>query len=226
MPFDPMSAGLAGGSIISGAVGNIFGNKSANSGLDEAMKLLKEYYGMSIDEIMAAHKYSKKMYGQIEGLYSPYKKYGDEILKKYMSTLEMPPEGSPLYQWRLKQGREDIDRSAASGGLYNSSFRDRSRQDLSSRLTGEETDKLYQRLQSALQLVGQYGTQGMVGAKEGVMGSRWKKSGYLADTYKELGGALAGMTAQQGANTGGLYSSLGAMPGQGVGMYDILNKGR
>lgn len=223
--FDPISAGMIGGGLLSSAAGNIFGAGEANEGLSEAMELLEKYYGMSMDEIMASHKFGKKRYAEIEGLYSPYKRAGDEVLKKFMSTLTMPPEGSPLYQWRLKQGREDIDRSTASGGLFNSSYRDRARSDLSSRLTGEETDKLYQRLQAALQLVSQYGTQGMVGAKEGLINNRWKKGGYMADTYKELGSALSGLQAQQGANTGGLYSSLGNLPIQGIGLYETLNRG-
>jgi hypothetical protein len=221
-----LAGGLAGGSMLAGAAGNFFGNKAANDGLEEAMKLLEDYYGMSIDEITGAHRYGKKKFGEIERLYEPYRRRGDEILKKFMSTLEMPAEGSPLYQWRKKQGKEAIDTSLSSSGLFNSSYRTEANKDLSAQLTGEETDKLYQRLQSALQLVGQYGNQGIAGAKQGMIGSRWNKSSYIGDTYKQLGGLLSGLEAQKGANTGAMYSSLGAMPGQGVAMYDILNRPR
>lgn len=217
------SAGLIGAGIGASALGNIFGSLAGGEGLSEAMDIFEDYYGKAIDEYNLSHRFAKKRYKEIEGMYEPYRAAGLDTLRKFVSTLALPASGSPLYQWRSKQGNEAIDRAMASRGLYGSTSSIKARSDLNQALTGEETDKLYGRLQNALQLLGHYGTQGVTGAKEGLLSSRWRKGESLASTYKELASELSGLTAQQGAQEGALYSSLGQLPLQGYGLYSMLN---
>lgn len=220
---NPTSAGIIGGGMLAGAAGNIFGAMANDSGIDEAMDLLKEYYGLALEQPNLSHRFAKKQYKQIAGLYAPYMAGGLDALKKFSSTLSMPVGGSPLYQWRSKQGNEAIDRAMATRGLYGSRSSIDARSDLNQALTGEETDKLYGRLQNAIQLLGHYGTGGVAGAKQGMIQSRWQKGQGLSDLYTQLGQLLSGLQLQKGQNKAGLYSSLGAMPLQGYGMYKTVN---
>lgn len=225
MVFDPISAGMAGGGILSSAAGNIFGSMAAGEGIEDALKVLEEMYGKAQEEIGLSHRFAKKRYKEIEGQYEPYRMAGLDALKKLVSTLSMPAGGSPLYQWRTTQGNRAIDQAMASRGLYGSDASIRARSDLNQNLTGEETDKLYGRIQNAVQLLGHYGTAGTAGAKSGLISSRWQKGQGLSDLYTQLGQLMSGLKMEAGANKGGLYSSLGSLPMQGLGMYSILNQG-
>jgi len=215
--------GMMGGGMLAGAAGNYFGSQAAGAGIEDAIRMLEKYYGMALEQPNAAHRFAKKQYRNIESMYAPYRAGGLDALGKYMQTLSMPVGGSPLYQWRSKQGNEAIDRAMATRGMYGSRSSVDARSELNQALTGEETDKLYGRLQSGLQLLGHFGTTGATGAKEGLISSRWNKSNQLSDLYTQLGQLLSGLKMESGQNRGGLYSSLGAMPMQGYGMYKILN---
>lgn len=223
MAFDPVSAGIIGGGVLSSAAGNIFGSMAAGGGIEDALKILEEMYGKAAEELTLSHRFAKKKYKEVEGLYEPYRVQGLDALKKFVSTLSMPVGGSPLYQWRSKQGNEAIDRAMASRGLYSSTSSIKSRSELNQALTGEETDKLYGRLENALQLLGHFGTGGVGTAKQGTIQSRWQKGQGLSDLYMQLGQLMSGLKMEEGANKGGLYSSLGSLPLQGYGLYKTLN---
>lgn len=215
--------GMVGGGILAGAAGNFFGSQAAEGGIQDAIKMLEKYYGMALDQPQLAHRIARRQYKKIEDMYAPYRAGGLDALGKFSQTLSMPVGGSPLYQWRSKQGNEAIDRAMATRGMYGSRSSIDARSELNQSLTGEETDKLYGRLQNALSLLGHFGTTGATGAKEGLISSKWNKSGQMSNLYTQLGQLLSGLQMESGQNKGGFYSSLGAMPMQGYGMYKILN---
>jgi len=105
-----MSWGAIAGAAI-GVVGSAMSNRSAGKGADAAAGA--QY--AAIDE-------QRRQYDQTREDQAPWLAAGRDALGQYQQLLANPDsiQDSAAYQWRLGQGMQTLDRSAAArGGLFN-----------------------------------------------------------------------------------------------------------
>lgn len=142
--------GSIGGNLLGGLLGSNASNKAANSQLQGQRE---------------ANALQRGMYDQTREDYAPWREAGSSALSQLQALLANPQSitQTPGYDFRLNQGQQAIDRSAAArGNLYSGGTLkalDRFGQDYGTSEYGQQYNRL-----SNLAGLGQVGVQGTANA--------------------------------------------------------------
>ena len=79
--------------------------------LKTARGVSDEYYGQALDQ-------TRKSFGEAKGYQQPWNEYGQEALSDFRGWRDDPTAVTrdPSYQWRVSQGQEGVENSAAARG--------------------------------------------------------------------------------------------------------------
>jgi hypothetical protein len=132
---------------------------------------------------------------------------------------------SPLYKWRQDQALKQIKTGLAAKGLLNSGYADRLQNDAIAQLTGEETDKLYTRLQNMASMGMGFAPQAGQSAQQagGTLASVAGQAGSgMSNTFNQAAAGRSNIYGQAGQTIGGTMAGIGATQGQ-AGLQQAQN---
>lgn len=122
--FDPISAvAIGAGSLL----GGVFGQKAADTQADaarDAARMQQQQYQQSRQDMMPWMRAGGRALGQLEGrmgdLTSGFAVSPEDYYRQASQKFAFDPASDPSYQWRLKQGQEAVEKSAAArGGFFS-----------------------------------------------------------------------------------------------------------
>lgn len=222
-------AAILGGAVIGGAA-SFLGGKAASKGAKEAARTSAEaqVYGADIQ---------KEMYEQTRTDQEPWRLAGDKALQVIQDTpdFSFTPEDftnmqDPSYDFRMQEGINALDRSAASRGRLLSGGQDKAVTRYGSNLASQEYGNAFNRAlternvnlakQQSLAGIGQSATN--VVSQAGQQTAANIGSGAMQSAAQQGNALIAGGRAQAG-----IYSGIAQSANQGIGNYLLaqsLNK--
>ena len=173
-----------------GAIGTYYGAREQGKAAKEAAKTA----AAASDRAVAS---TERMNKARLAAFDPFRKLGLQGMNQLSGMLSGPIEESPLYKWRIEQGKKQINQSLASRGQYNSGAGLQLLSDFYNRTGAQETDKRYNRL---AQLSG-------MGANAGIAGYQMQQD--PANIIMQGGINQANLQMRAGDIKGGMYRDLG-----------------
>ena len=188
--MDPATAILLGGgmSALGNIAGNIFGGGGDSSDLEGAI-----YAGIAEQ---------RRQYDETVKRFQPYYEAGTGALP-YMTDIAYNLETSPLYKWQLQQEQEAADKALAARGLYNSGAGLQLQSDITNRLTAQEGENKWNRLNTLANL----GSN----AAANTAGAGTSSANTISNLYATLGTGQTNLANQEASQRASLYSGLGAL---------------
>lgn len=198
----PPAVAIAGAAVVGGATSLIAGNKAANAAKDASAAQVAE---------------AQRQYDQTRADYAPYREVGYNALGKLASMYGVgpaggaasgaPPDGgftaSPGYQFRLDQGVQAAERSAAARGSLASGGTMKAIQRYGEGLAASEYDNYVSRL-AQLAGVGQAATGSTTQAGQ-------TASQTISNALGNAGAARASSYANTGSAINGTANNLAAL---------------
>lgn len=188
--MDPATAILLGGGISAGGniLGSLFGGGGDTSDLEGAI-----YAGIAEQ---------RRQYDETVKRFQPYYEAGTGALP-IMEKIAYNLETSPLYKWQLQQEQEAADKALAARGLYNSGAGLQLQSDITNRLTAQEGENKWNRLNT---LAG-YGSS----AAANTANAGTNSANTISNLYTTLGTAQTNTSNNAANQRTSLYSGLGAL---------------
>jgi hypothetical protein len=188
--MEPATAMLISGGMAAGGniLGSLFGGGGDSSDLEGAI-----YAGIAEQ---------RRQYDETVKRFQPFYEAGTGALP-YMTDIAYNLETSPLYTWQLKQEQEAADKALAARGLYNSGAGLQLQSDITNRLTAQEGENKWNRLNTLANL------GSSAAANTAAAGT--SSANTISNLYATLGTGQTNLANNQANERTSLYSGLGAL---------------
>lgn len=214
---------MSWGAVI-GVVGGYVVNQMGNDAAEDAA-------GAAADANYAAIQEQRRQYDQTRADMEPWRNAGSEGLQRMLAMLNDPSsiQQSPAYQFRLGQGMQALDRSAAARGNLFSGGHHADVLGYGQAMGSQEFDNQWNRLaglagvgQTASNQLAAYGA-GMANNIGNALGNIGQARGSM---YQQIGQNNANFAAGVGGAINNWYQNQSANNGGGSGWYLGNNPGR